>query len=128
MSENDAVHASSAGFSSGVYEIVRGQIRLSHRQKFFELHRNRLMPMLSAAGIEPVVLLVSEIGPYGRFLDIYRFASMQDYDARTSAFLGRPDIGDYYEAVGQCIVGSIDIELATEIPGTAEFIGRKTPA
>lgn len=124
MTGQDIAQAPSAGFSTGVYEIVRGQIRLSHRQKFFELHRNRLIPMLLAAGIEPVVLLVSEIGPYGRFLDIYRFKSMQEYDERTSAFLSNPDIEDYYEAVGKCIVGSIDIELAAEIPGTTEFIGR----
>lgn len=103
------------GFSDGVYEIVRGQIRLSHREQFFKLHRQRLMPMLLEAGIKPVVLLVSEVGPYGKFLDIYKYKSMADYEAKTDAFLSNPKIAEYYAEVGQCIMGSIEVELASEI-------------
>jgi len=99
-----------------IYEIVRGQIRLARRADFFRLHREQLVPMVRAAGIEPVLLLATEIGPYGKFLDVFRYESLQDYGERTDQFLGDPKIAEYYREVGECIVGSIEVELAVEIP------------
>jgi hypothetical protein len=104
------------GSTSPVYEIVRGQIRLSKREEFFRLHRERLVPMLLEANIEPVLLLCSEIGPYGRFLDVFRYGSLTEYGQKTDAFLSNPRVGSYYKEVGECIMGSIDVELALEIP------------
>jgi len=99
-----------------IYEVVRGQIRLSKRNEFFRLHREKLLPMLKEAGIEPVLLLVSEIGPYGRFLDVYRYNSLEEYGRKTDEFLRNPEIANYYGEVGECIMGSIEVELAVEIP------------
>lgn len=45
-----------------IYEVVSGQILLSHRQRFFELHSVILLPIMREIGIEPKMLLITEIG------------------------------------------------------------------
>jgi hypothetical protein len=101
-----------------LYEIVRAQIRLGHAQRFADLHENTLVPMLRDAGIEPVLFLLTEVGPHHRFLDIYRYPSWDAYDERTARFLSDDRIGAYYDAVERCILGSIEIELAKEFSCT----------
>jgi len=59
------------GSTTPIYEVVSGQILLGRHGEFFQLHRDVLLPMLHDAGIEPVLLLVTEVGRYLRFLDIY---------------------------------------------------------
>jgi hypothetical protein len=53
-----------------VYEVASGSILLSKREDFFRLHRDWLLPMMHKIGIRPVLLLMTEIGSYGKFLDI----------------------------------------------------------
>src|ERR1700674_3591607 len=98
--------------SSAIFEIVSGQILLARRQEFLRLHRDLLLPILRAANIEPVLCLLTELGRYGRFLDIYKYASLQDYERRTDAFLKDKRLPDYYSQVGTCIEGCISVELA----------------
>lgn len=93
--------------------------------RFADLHENTLVPMLRDAGIEPVLFLLTEVGPHHRFLDIYRYPSWDAYDERTARFLSDDRIGAYYDAVERCILGSIEIELAKEFsctPGVANFL------
>lgn len=104
------------GSTSPIYEIVSGQILLGKQQEFFRLHRDELMPMLRDAGIEPVIMLVTEVGRYARFIDIYRYPSLPDYGTLTDSFLQDKRIPEYYSKVGQCIEGSIQVELALEFP------------
>jgi len=104
------------GSASPIYEIVSGQILLGQHEEFCRLHRDVLLPMMHDAGIEPVLLLVTELGRYLRFLDIYRYPSLADYGKRTDAFLGDTRLAEYYPRIGQCIDGSIQIELALEFP------------
>jgi hypothetical protein len=50
-----------------VYEVVSGSILLSKREDFFRLHRDWLLPMMHKIGIRPVLLLMTEMGSYGKF-------------------------------------------------------------
>lgn len=104
------------GSTTPIYEVVSGQILLGRHEEFFRLHRDVLLPMLHDAGIEPVLLLVTEVGRYLRFLDIYRYASLAEYGKRTDVFLQDRRLSDYYSRVGECIDGSIQVELALELP------------
>ena len=87
------------GSATNIYEIVRGQIKLSRRQDFFHLHGNRLLPMIRDAGIEPVLLLVTEVGQFGRFLDVYRYDLLTEYGIKTDRLLGDARIPQYYSEV-----------------------------
>jgi hypothetical protein len=104
--------------STPVYEIVTGQILLGRQFEFFRLHRDVLLPMLREVGVEPALMVVTEVGSYLKFLDVYRYPSLEEYGRRTDAFLRHPEIESYYRQVGQCINGSIQVELAREF-GTA---------
>ena len=101
---------------TGLYEVVTGRILLSHREKFFHLHSNILLPMMKSVGIEPVIMLITEVGHYGRFLDIYKYRDFGDYGTRTDALLDLPGINDYYREVAQCVPGGIEVSLMRELP------------
>jgi hypothetical protein len=98
-----------------VYEVVSGSILLSKREDFFRLHRDWLLPMMHKIGIRPVLLLMTEIGSYGKFLDIYRYDSLAQYEELTDRLLSHPELQSYYAEVGQCILGSISIERIDNI-------------
>jgi NIPSNAP len=104
------------GSTSALYEVVSGQVRLGKQEEFCRLHRDALLPMICDAGIEPVLLLLTELGRFLRFLDIYRYPSLTEYGMRTDAFLRDRRLAEYYEKVGACIDGSIVVELALEFP------------
>jgi NIPSNAP protein len=79
-----------------VYEVVSGSILLSKREDFFRLHRDWLLPMMHKIGIRPVLLLMTEIGSYGKFLDIYRYDSLAQYEELTDRLLSHPELQSYY--------------------------------
>jgi hypothetical protein len=78
-----------------------------------------LLPMLRAAGIEPVLCLLTEVGRYDRFLDIFRYESVERYVSQTDAFLQDERLQIYYSSVCQCVTGHIEVELAVEFPHLA---------
>jgi hypothetical protein len=104
------------GSTSPIYEIVSGQILLGKQENFYQLHRDVLLPMIHEAGIEPVLMLITEVGRYARFLDIYRYSSLDQYGKLTDSFLQNKQLSQYYSKIGQCIDGSIQVELALEFP------------
>lgn len=99
-----------------IFEVVTGQILLSHRDKFFELHASTLLPIMREIGIVPQLLLITEIGRYGRFLDVYRYNGMHDYLRLTAKLLAHPSMPNYYREIGQCIDGSIQVEIMKSLP------------
>jgi hypothetical protein len=101
-----------------IYEVVSGQILLGKRDEFMRLHRDVLAPMLSSAGIETVLCLITEIGRNGRFLDVYKYPTMSEYERRTDQLLESVGLTNYYAEVAQCIHGAITVELALEFPHT----------
>lgn len=101
---------------SPIFEVVSGQVLLSRRQDFFDLHSGILVPMMEKIGIQPVIFLFTELGRYGRFLDIYRYENLSEYDRLTSQLLAVPEIEDYYRRVGDTIDGSIQVEIMRELP------------
>lgn len=103
------------GSASPVYEIVSGQILLGKREEFASLHRDVLLPMIREAGIEPMLMLVNETGCYARFLNIYRYPSLEEYGKRTDAFMQDKRVEDYFSKMIQCIDGSIQVDLALEL-------------
>lgn len=104
-----------------IFEVVSGQILLSYRLEFYHLHSKVLLPIMKEIGIVPKILLVTEIGRYGRFLDVYEYEDFVDYDRKTSQLLKHPAIEDYYSKVGKCIEGSITVELMSELPYAKEY-------
>jgi hypothetical protein len=108
---------------SGFYEVVSGQVLLWKRRDFYRLHSGVLLPIMGELGIRPVMLLMTEVGRYGRFLDVYHFDSLGDYQAKTDQLLAHPAMGDYYREVGQCIHGSLLIELMQELPYARNWLG-----
>ncbi|RVE87078.1 hypothetical protein [Sinorhizobium meliloti] len=106
-----------------IFEVVTGQIRLDSRRRFFELHETFLLPAMKVVGIKPVVLLITEVGEYGRFLDIYEYIDFADYQRKTDALLANEGIEDYYESIGGCIHGNINISLMTELPYAQRWAG-----
>ncbi len=99
-----------------LYEVVSGQILLSAREQFFQLHSEVLLPIMKEVGIQPQLLLLTEIGRYGRFLDVYRYESLAEYQRLTDKLLADPRMGPYYVQVGTCIQGSISVEIMRELP------------
>jgi hypothetical protein len=79
--------------------------------------------MMHKIGIRPVLLLMTEIGSYGKFLDIYRYDSLAQYEELTDRLLSHPELQSYYAEVGQCILGSISIEIMRVMPYVASVIG-----
>lgn len=104
-----------------LYEVVTGQILLSHRQEFFRLHKEFLLPAMQEIGIIPKMLLLTEVGDYGRFLDIYEYRDFGDYESKTDKLLQVEGIESYYQQIGQCIDGSINVSLMREIPYASHF-------
>jgi hypothetical protein len=105
-----------------LYEVVTGQVLLSQRSRFFELHGKVLLPIMKEHGIQPVLMLMTEIGRYGRFLDVYKFESMADYELRTDKLVSDSRMPSYYDEVGKCIHGSICVELMTDLPYSVDWI------
>mgnify|MGYP000064726442 CR=1 FL=1 len=103
------------GSASPIYEIVSGQILLGKREEFASLHRDVLLPMVREAGIEPVLMLVTETGCYARFLNIYRYPSLAEYGNRTDAFMQDKRVADYFAKMIPCIDGPIQVDLALEL-------------
>lgn len=110
------------GSQSPIYEVVTGDILLSKRFEFYELHRDVFLPITKDIGITPVLLLVTEIGRYCRFIDVFKYDSLIDYGIKTDRLVSHPDIKSYHEKVGQCILGSIQVELALEFPYAKDYI------
>lgn len=99
-----------------MYEVVSGQILLSERERFFHLHSEVLLPIMKELSIQPYLLLITEIGRYGRFLDVYRYESLTEYQRLTDQLLAHPLMAQYYKEVGTCIQGSITVEIMRELP------------
>lgn len=110
---------------SSLFEVVSGQILLSEKSKFFDLHSNVLLPIMKDIGIRPEILLITEIGRHGRFLDIYRYEDMAHYQRLTDALVTHPKINAYYAEIGKCILGSISVELMRELPYAGHWIKRQ---
>jgi len=106
-----------------VYEVVSGQILLSHRARFFELHSQVLLPIMREHGITPILLLTTELGRFSRFLDVYRYDDLADYERRTDALTTDHRMPAYYAAVGECVWGGINVEIMTDLPYSAQWIG-----
>ena len=110
-----------------IFEVVSGQILLSRRREFERLHCDVLLPMMREAGIEPFLLLVIELGVHGRFLDIYRYPSLVEYERRTDALLANAKIHDYYAQISQCIQGSISVEIGLPFPHAMDLAREHWP-
>lgn len=99
-----------------VYEVVSGQILLSQKRRFFSLHGEVLLPMMREIGIAPVLLLVTELGRYCRFLDIYKYNSLAHYEELTDRLISNPRLDEYYADIARCINGEITVEIMRESP------------
>jgi hypothetical protein len=103
------------GSASPIYEVVSGQILLGKREEFTNLHQNILLPMVHEAGIEPVVMLVTEVGQYAHFMNIYRYPSLEEYGKRSDAFMKNKRVSDFFAQMIQCVDGSLKVELALDL-------------
>lgn len=106
-----------------IYEVVSGQILLSRRRDFFRLHSEILLPIMRDVGINPKMLLITEIGRYSKFIDIYQYQDLAEYQRLTDMLLADSRMEPYYAEVGQCIHGSIMIEIMADLPYACEWRG-----
>jgi hypothetical protein len=72
--------------------------------------------------IKPTAMMFTEIGVYGRFLDIYEYESLNDYEQKTDRLLSHKDIELYYEKIGPTVMGSIQIEIMRDLPYAKEWV------
>jgi hypothetical protein len=100
-----------------VYEVVTGQILLAMRARFEELHATVLLPAVREVGAMPVAALMVEVGQVGRFCDVYQYASYHDYDLQSATLEGLLTERGYYPKIQECIVGSIEVNLARSFLG-----------
>lgn len=77
--------------------------------------------MMRKIGINPQMLLITEIGRYGRFLDIYQHPDLAQYEKLTEKLLSDPGMEPYYAEVGQCVHGSISVEIMVNLPYAANW-------
>ncbi|MEO1402647.1 MAG: NIPSNAP family protein [Cyanobacteria bacterium J06635_1] len=103
------------GSASPIYELVSGQLRLGKQAEFAKAHQEILIPILKDAGIEPVSMLVTEAGCYGRFLNIYRYLDLDRYGQQTDAFAQDKRVADYFSKLLDCIEGPLQVDLAMEL-------------
>lgn len=108
--------------SQFVYEVVSGEILLSSRGEFFKLHDSVLLPIMKEIGIKPLLLLITEIGRYGRFIDIYCYESYNKYFELTDKLLSHPGIESFYNQIGKFVNGTINVELMKELPYLKKWI------
>ncbi len=104
-----------------IFEVVSGQILLSKKREFFNLHSNILLPVMIEYRIRPQMLLITEIGRFGRFLDIYRYVDLAQYEELTDRLIADARLAPYYEKIGSCVHGSISVEIMRELPYAAEW-------
>ncbi|MEO0457458.1 MAG: NIPSNAP family protein [Cyanobacteria bacterium P01_A01_bin.114] len=103
------------GSASPIYELVSGQLRLGKQAAFAKAHQEILVPILQDTGIEPVSMLVTEAGSYGRFLNIYRYLNLDKYGQQTDAFAHDQRVADYFAELLDCIEGPLQVDLAIEL-------------
>ncbi|MEM8642973.1 MAG: NIPSNAP family protein [Cyanobacteria bacterium P01_G01_bin.54] len=103
------------GSATPIYELVSGQLRLGKQAEFAKAHQEILVPILRDTGIEPVSMLVTEAGCYGRFLNIYRYLNLDKYGQQTDAFARDQRVVDYFSKLLDCIEGPLQVDLATEL-------------
>ncbi|MFQ4142848.1 NIPSNAP family protein [Chlorogloeopsis sp. ULAP02] len=103
------------GSASPIYEVVSGQILLGKREEFTNLHQNILLPMVHEAGIEPVLMLVTEVGQYAQFMNIYRYTSLEEYGKRSDDFMKNKRVSDFFTYMIQCVDGALKVELAVDL-------------
>jgi len=103
--------------------VVTGQVQLEKRQQFMQAHSEVLLPMMRSAGIKPKLLLLTEIGRFCRFLDVYEYADLTEYEAKTDSLISNPGMKAYYEQVGECIEGGICVEIMKRLPYAEDWEG-----
>ena len=101
--------------TSPIYEVCSGQILLSKRKQFFHLHEKFLLPLMKNIHITPILFLNTEVGRYCRFLNIYKYKNMAEYEIKTNELLSNPKLEIYYKKIEKCIAGSITIELMSDL-------------
>ncbi|WYU51075.1 NIPSNAP family protein [Bacillus sp. FSL K6-0047] len=105
-----------------IYEVVSGQVILSKRQEFFRLHSEILLPIMKEIKIRPKLMMFTEIGRYGRFIDVYTYENLTDYESKTNILLAHPEIESYYQKIGEAVMGSIQIEIMRDLPYASDWV------
>ncbi|MEO8649847.1 MAG: hypothetical protein ABI539_11840 [Acidobacteriota bacterium] len=104
-----------------IFEVVHGEVKISERDRFKELHRSILLPICASLGINLELTLMSEVGRFGRFINVYSYDSYQDYEDRSGRLESELANASFYEQIQACLVGTIDIELMSGIkPASGE--------
>ncbi len=98
-----------------LFEVISGQIRLGEVDEFYKLHHDILLPAMAAVGIKPFLFLITEVGRFRRFIDIYQYDNMVDYEEKTNALISK-DLREYYSRIQNCINGDLLIELMNKMP------------
>ena len=96
---------------SMLFEVVHGEVKISKRDTFRELHRSILLPICNELGIKLELTMMCDVGRFGRFMNVYSYSSYEDYETRSGELEAKLlDVG-FYEKIEECLVDTINIEL-----------------
>lgn len=94
-----------------LFEVVHGEVKISKRDVFRELHRSILLPICREIGIDLELTMMCDVGRFGRFINVYSYNSYQDYETRSGALEVKLAEVGFYEKIEECLVGTINIDL-----------------
>jgi hypothetical protein len=102
-----------------IFEVVHGEVKISKRDRFRELHRDILLPICASLGINLELTMMSDVGRFGRFINVYSYDCYQDYEERSGCLEAELLNVGFYQEIEECLVGTIDIELMSGVKPSA---------
>ena len=97
-----------------IYEVVTGIVRIDKRKEFVELHRVNILPVYARYDLKIICCLLTEVGEFGRFLDVYQYDSYAHYEQISEQIYQELNKGNYYSRIRECIEGNISISIMTD--------------
>jgi NIPSNAP len=71
--------------------------------KFETLYGETFLPVIREHGLEPVGIFKTLVGRAGEFTEIWRFASLADYERKWKALLADPRVQKIFETTGPMV-------------------------
>lgn len=94
-----------------LFEVVHGEVTISKRDQFRELHNSILLPICRDLGIDLELTMMCDVGRFGRFINVYSYQSYEDYELRSGRLETELAKVGFYQQIEECLVGTINIEL-----------------
>ena len=97
-----------------IYEVITGIVRIDKRSEFIGLHREYILPVYAKNSVTVICCLLTEVGEFGKFIDVYEYPSYEEYEKKSEAIFRELREKEYYPKINGCIVGNITISLMAD--------------